>query len=223
MNRNADIRNELQVLASPLADMPYRAPFAVPEGYFATLTEVLQEGVIAAESVDAGLPGMPKAVSFTVPENYFNNLAESLVAAVLHAKPALPYKVPDKYFSELPAVLLSAATKREASSRHYKAIAFRPYWRIASRMAAAAVLVLGLSFGSYQYLRTPNPDKIAMHQLSKLDDEAINAYVEQHVDEFDAESLEAAVIITQGDVPAVLSNLDAAEIQDYLQDRNETM
>lgn len=212
---------------SPLAEPSLPTSFVLPEGYFATLADALMASSIAFEKSDENVPGLTTALPFTVPDGYFGNLAERLTLAVIRPdlghKSILPYEVPQDYFSNLPDMLLATA-KKDALPRRTRLIALRPEWNRFARLAAAAVLVLGLSFGSYRYLHTVNPDKVAVQQLSKVDDEAIGVYVEQHVDDFDAESLEATVTAAHADAAMpTLSTLDATEIQDYLRESNETM
>src|SRR5690606_21414971 len=95
-----------------------------------------------------------------------------------------------------------------------------PAWRRWAGVAAAAVLLLLLSLGGYRYYETHTPEALAARQLSQLDKESISAYVEQHLDEFDAtalESLAAAHPAVEMGLPA----LDENEIQQYLEESGD--
>lgn len=226
MNRSTDILNELQTLDSPLARMPWQVPFMVPEGYFAALPGILVDSNIAVQNDDIALPRLATSLPFVVPEGYFTGLAHELTQRAIEKgeaeKPATPFEVPDGYINDLPAKML-AAVKLQATTQGPRQISLYPPLRRLVRLAAAAVLVLGIGFGSYRYLHPVNPENLVTAQLSKLDDGAIDAYVEQHVDEFDAENLEATILSAQADVPPSLPNVGVNEIQEYLQENSEIM
>ncbi len=171
-----------------------QAPFVVPEGYFGTLADSLKAGTIASFQNDLRPAGFPTTLPLTVPEGYL---------------------------TMLPDTMLEAAKKQSTPSKHaWRSINFHPQWRHIIRFAAAAVLVLGVSVGSYRYLHVAGPEKIAVQQLSKLDDDAIENYVELHVDDFDVESLEAT-IPPRTDIHPELLRINTVEIQDYLEDADE--
>ena len=135
---------------------------------------------------------------------------------------ASPYFTPAGYMETLPEVLtLAAKNTGAASSPKGRIISLYPQWRRISRTAAAAVLILGLGIASYSYFHSKVPEVIAKKQLSKLDPMIIDTYVSQHVDEFDAETLEATVASSQADAHAAISTLDESEIQEYLQETGE--
>lgn len=186
MERNEDILKELQELGSPLANMPWHAPYAIPAGYFEELAEDLHR---------CSVQDFPHGYQFL-------------------------FEVPADYFSQLPGQLTSVALSANAPSKS-KIIFFQPNSIRMGRIAAAAVLVLGLGLGSYQYFHHRKPEAIAARQLSRLDKDAIHAYVEQHVDEFDMESLENIVVSARAEPHTSISDLQPSEIQEYLQETGE--
>jgi hypothetical protein len=222
VNRKADILQELKELNSPLADMPLQMPFAVPDGYFHALAGVLAEDVRLFEMDDPAMQDLPKVLPYTTPKAYFEGLAEQLQRGAtgdLKEGIAAPHQVPAAYFENLPAALTAVA---KAAHPATKVISFTPAWRRIGRIAAAAVVILGLGIGTYSYFHAKTPDAIAKKQLSKLDQEVISTYVEQHVDEFDAETLETVAAGAHADAHAAISTLESSEIQEYLQEMGET-
>lgn len=216
---------ELQTLESRLAGLLLLSPFAVPEGYFAQLAESLSAGVHYSMSADPLFPGYPKTLPFEVSDTYFTTLADVLVqtSASSTAKDiTTPFEAPAGYFENLPAELLQTVQQSTGQPiRNAKTITFRPVWSRIVRMAAAAALVLGIGLGTYRYLHPATPENIVASQLEKLDEQAINTYLEQNVDDFDSEILESAVASSHISLPAAVSALDEAAIEAYFQENAE--
>ena len=74
MSEENNILNELREMGSPLADMPRRMPYAVPDNYF----EGAEERILA---VAGGLPGVKAELPYGVPQGYFEVLPEKMLAA----------------------------------------------------------------------------------------------------------------------------------------------
>jgi len=218
VKQNNGIKEELQSMGSSLADLPQGMPYSAPNVYFEQLAEVLTNGVKASESGDPALR-LSAMMPFAVPAGYFESLPEDLlttaIANSIDSGIANPYKAPDEYFHSLPATLLTAAKAGDLPQRKPKVIALGTYWRRTIQWAAAAVLVLGISLGSYRYMHPASPDSKVAKQLSKVDGDAIQEYVLHHVDEFDEETLEASVAVNAG-VNTTLSTLNEEEIRAYL-------
>lgn len=211
---------------SHLAVLPWQTPFVVPAGYFEGLAATLCREVHFSEAKDPILSGFTKALPFEVPQGYFTALTENLVTDAtrlgIESVAQMPYSTPAGYFEQLPAKLLAATQAATLEPvRPTQLISFYPSWKKLGRWAAAALLVLGIGFGSYRYLHPVTPERIAARRLSNLDNEAIGSYVEQHVDEFDSEILETALASSHNNLPETLSSLDATEIQDYLRETGE--
>jgi hypothetical protein len=174
---------------------------------------------IELQSMDSPLAGMEKSMPYTMPEGYFHTLPEDLLNATLansiETGIASPYTAPDAYFSSLPESLLAAAKESEVTKGAPRLISFRPYWKRSIKWAAAAVLVLGIGFGSYHYMQPATPDGKAAKQLAKIDGDVIQEYVMHHVDEFDEETLENTVAANTN-LHNTVSTLDDEEIKAYL-------
>ena len=224
MSRNADILSELEVMGSRLAYAPRQTPFIIPETYLEQLAAALSAGVQFSMSDDSALPGFSKELPFEVSEAYFTTLADDLARHAIDSLPqeiATPFKAPAGYFENLPDKLLASAQEVDQPVLERKTIELRPSWRRIARIAAAAVFILGIGFGSYQYLHPATPESIAARQLSKVDELAINNYVAQNMDDFDSEILESAVASSQAPLPASVSSLDEAAIEEYFQENAE--
>lgn len=223
MKKDNDIREELKGWNSPLADMSRAMPYYVPQGYFAGLDNHIVEGVKAAEMAEP-MPLWGKQMPYNVPQGYFNALPEQLLAAVNNTDPALQLpgqqsmQVPEGYFEQLPAQMLAAAKAADANRDTAKPrfIEMHTYkWRSIKRLAAA-VLVLGIGFMTYRTLDQPRPLSTEQ-QLAALPQDSISHYVIQHIDEFDAESIEIAIAAnTNNNSKLDASSLSDEEIKQYL-------
>ena len=225
MIQDNGILKELNGMNSSLADIERTMPYALPDAYFDALAERLVQDVLYSESEEPGL-ALDKSIPFTIPEGYFTSLPDDLAQAAagssLNASVAMPYDTPAGYFHTLPGDVLAAATGAGTPVRKGAIIAFRPQWqKQTAQWAAAAVFVMGVWFGTYKYMHPAVPDAIATKQLSKVDGDAIDAYVEQHADELDTEMLEASVAAVKTDFHTPISGLDEQDIKDYLDETGE--
>ncbi len=221
MNPGIEIVKELEELASPLALMPRTTPFAVPEGYFTTLTYRVTE---LSQYSEEQVPHLPVAMPYALPEGYFEGFAATLMDKVAEVpdfgsiEPA-KFEVPAGYFEVLPQQILAAvkAADTQASDapkiKQPRVIGFFP--QKAARWAAAAGLILAVGFGGYQIFNQPQPIS-AERQLAQLDKSVISSYVQQHLDEFDTEMLaEGSPVLTQSPEKNI-NKLNEAAIQNYL-------
>lgn len=71
---NNDILQELKEMNSPLAELPERMPFNLPEGYFEQLPDVVNE---------AKERELSKAMPHTTPVGYFDRLPQQVIAAAI--------------------------------------------------------------------------------------------------------------------------------------------
>lgn len=212
-------------MGSPLADFPLQVPFVVPKGYFQNLPKQLLSGILSAEAKEPDTASFPKDLAFQTPDAYFDDLAERLTDTAATAdfadEKATPFTVPDGYFTTLPAQLL-AATKAAAANPHAaKIIPLSSPWRKWSIAAAAAVLLLSLSLGTYHYYDAQSPDAIAARQLAQLDPDSISEYVALHLDDFDNAILENQFASPAASKNTQLPALNEQDIRQYLEENGE--
>lgn len=217
MSSANDILQELRGLESKLADMPRTMPYEVPARYFDELPAVMLDAVKAEQAAEPVL-NLPKGMPYEVPAGYFEGLAKSAMMQL--EEPSLPmtkemaYEVPVGYFENMPAQILAKAKQEEASQKAPKTIAL-PIWKTVTR-AVAAILVIGIGFGSLRYLVADSPLN-AEAQLAALPKDSINEYVQLHIDEYEADAI--ASTLEQADVTTLTNKLSTEEIENYL---NET-
>jgi len=225
VSRSIEITEELEELSSMLAGLPPHLPFSVPKGYLENLSDDLVASARFAEAEEPPLD-LPKALPFETPEKYVESLAQTLTNAVndanLPKEKAPLFEVPAGYFESLPGRLLHAAKEAELSRpNHAKTISLTPLWKKWTSVAAAAMLLLSLSLGGYHYHEMHTPEAVAAKQLSTLDKESISAYVEQHLEDFDASTLESLAASAPSTAGPQLPVLDTRDIQQYLEESGE--
>ncbi|MCB0697690.1 MAG: hypothetical protein KDC07_10015 [Chitinophagaceae bacterium] len=167
------------------------------------------------KDLNSTLASYPKGMPYQVPAGYFDGLAADiyhLASAGVELTKEIPFNVPVGYFDTLPQQTLNAAKKADAAAS--TATTPRKSIWLNVRWAAAAMLILSISIGSYRML---NPQTISIQQqLNEIPDEAIMAYVQDHIDEFDTE-----YIINNLDGNTTLQtqagNLKDETIEDYLE------
>lgn len=222
MNTHHDIDEELRGMESPLAGMSRKMPYALPEGYFAGFAD---QFMAFASFTDLSV--LPETnTPFSVPEGYFDANPAAILKRLenegLESLPAFtPFEVPEGYFTDLPAQIIAAAksaTETPVQKRPARAIKL---WG-AVRWAAAAMLITGIGFGSYNILESPAHQR-AEHKLSKVPSDNLDAYVQQNIDEFDGDMIENNVVNAKGvkvdNYNIQLSKVGNDEIIQYL---NET-
>jgi hypothetical protein len=225
VSRSAEILNELKELNCSLADVPAKNPFAVPERYFENLAQMLSVGVRVSQVDDDPIPVFPEALPFEVPIEYFKHLPQKLARAAkecrLNEGIHTAFEIPTGYIDGLPVQLTRIAQQADTMAKKVNNIALTRQLIRIGKMAAAAILVLGIGLGSYKILHERQPEAIAARQLSGIDKEAITTYLEQHVDELDAETLETITVSSHTDPQRDILYLKSSEIQEYLQETGE--
>lgn len=232
MSTRNDIRNELREWDSPLADMSRAMPYAVPQGYFAGLPGYTDESIKAAFAGAGTAPDWGRVTPYLVPAGYFETLPQTILQKV--SEPAVgfalpkhnPQSVPEGYFDMLPAQLLAAVKANDTATPEPELFQPQParsiplgnrVWR-SLRWAAAAVVILGVSMGSYNFLsqtpRTVNPKQA----LSSVSESTINEYVQQNIDEFDMELIENTVAANTNTAQLDANLLTEDEIRLYLEE-----
>ncbi|MBS1774329.1 MAG: hypothetical protein JST82_15845 [Bacteroidetes bacterium] len=209
-NRN-DIVNELRELNSPLADMSRAMPYELPTGYF---EEVANDVVSIAKVMDLQEPvlNVNKGMPYMIPSGYFEALPTTineLVGNGLPQKASNVYEVPAGYFAQLPAAITAKA--KDANKPAKRISLGAPVWKQV-RWAAAAVLILSIGIGSYQY--TQNKEYKLRKELARVSSDSIHEYVQQHIDEYDTEMI--ADNMETNDLKTLSKNISEQEIVNYL-------
>lgn len=193
MELQNDILNELKSWGSPLAGMSRAMPFVVPKGYFEALDTVVLNH-IQADNNEWQLQAT-REMPYSVPAGYFEGLPEQVLRSIrqegnISLPKAMPFEAPAGYFDQLPMEILQAVKK--ADKQPAKVIPL--YSKVAKniRWAAAAILLLGISIGSYKMLN-PSLSVNAQDQLATVPQEEIGDYVQQHIDDFDGDMIENSV------------------------------
>ena len=193
-----DIRNELTSMNSALAGMSREMPYDVPEGYFESFAE------------EVALMKIGRQMPFEIPQGYFEGIADSVLFELHQPVSKNLLSVPNGYFDNLPADILAKARQIEVKPAS-NSIGIS-IWRN-MRWAAAALLVLGIGLGvyrSYWY----QPAFNVQEELATVAPDAIDEYVQQHIDEFDVESI--AGTDENFEIKPMTNQLSSEEIENYI-------
>lgn len=217
MDKRSEISDELRDWGSPLADLSRVMPYAVPVGYWESLPGQLRQSVADAEMEDP-VVNWPKTMPYAVPQGYFNMFPDkmSFIASnQIKGEAKDTFEVPGGYFEQLPQQLLAAAKAADVPVKtQAKVIPLgNKIWGRA-RLAAAAILILGIGLGSYTLFapKVQQPEA----QLAALSKGAIDDYINQNIDDFDTDMLENTLAVNEVEP---INNLKDEEIIQYL---NET-
>ena len=178
MNTANAITEELNSLGSSLAGLPRVMPYSVPVGYFESLP-----GEILNTTNEADLtPNWSKTHSFSTPDGYFEGLTDNILSAVKAehivsvSSKENPYSVPAGYFETLPAQALHAAKKADTAAKKNKRISLGRNSFGQIRWAAAAVLLICISFGGY--FTFFNPASNTENMLANVPNNEIQDYLQ---------------------------------------------
>lgn len=196
---NLSVDEELQQNFSFLQDLKTVFPMEAPEGYFETLPEQVMEHIhnhVAQEEPELSplLTELKNKLPFTVPEGYFNQPGQTIPSEELH--------------------------HRQKKSR--------TGWAIAAGVALLVTLTGWLFFnrqevsGVQQTIAasgTPAGTDDLNYQLAQVSNEDIQLYIENHIDEFDENSLANAFLQEEApyDWKDALQGVSNQEIEDYLE------
>jgi hypothetical protein len=232
MQPGKEILDELKELSSYLATLNRVVPFAVPEGYFEGNSQLLLQGVIAANSEhDLQLSVINKTNPYQLPQGYFETLSAKMLSAVTRQNAAsllLPkvnaQEAPEGYFDQLPVRMLAAVKQEQEEKAEVEAPATTKViplgnniWK-SVRWAAAAILVAGLGFGSYQMIQPQRvtPKASVEQRLAQMPNAAINHYIQANIDDFDGDMIASVVTKNEKKAPVTKDQLTDKEIIDYL-------
>ncbi|MBA3828764.1 MAG: hypothetical protein H0X33_07490 [Taibaiella sp.] len=216
MNERNDILIELENMGSALAILDRTMPYIIPTGYFAGLVHTVFNRMAIEDAADPVLV-TNKQLPYSVPAGYFDLLpgevmrnVDSLFATTLPDGANL-LDVPSGYFESLPEKILAAAKASEQTKTKIIPLR-RGVWKKV-RLAAAAVLLLGIGMGIYKVAERPAPMNVA-NELAMVDNGAITSYISQNIDDFDQDMIARG--LSKKDIDAAAEEIDAQDIQEYL-------
>lgn len=192
------------------------SPYIVPSAYFEQLDARIMANVKAADVImdRTDIEGLSKQNVFIVPESYFDQLADNVLARLnaevtiedeLEDSPLLASLKGHNPFEQVPQIeiALPAAIKKAVKEKPGIEIPMtvRKSLRWSNWVAAASVavfFVLGASWLHWDHksenaavaVKAGKTDEVS-RKLAAISDEAIQAYVDQHIDDFNEYMLEA--------------------------------
>ncbi|MBL7706975.1 MAG: hypothetical protein JNM21_15615 [Taibaiella sp.] len=220
-------------------------PYQVPASYFEQSAQQLFDHVMGAHRVieNTHIAGLSKANAFTVPAGYFDRLEDNVWAMIrqedafeeeLEESPLLaslkgvnPFE--KHQAAEIAVPKIAIATKEKPQIEVPMTVRKSLRW---SNWVAAASVALFFVLGA-GWLITDNrnnasnmaqsamgkPDMVSQ-KLAALPDAAIEAYLDQNIDEFNEYLLEdnisSASVNTQYSAEQALNNISDAELEAYL-------
>lgn len=220
-------------------------PFRVPGNYFEQLEQQLFTNVMSAHQVieNTAIPGLSKANTFSVPVDYFDGLEDNVWAMIrqedsieeeLEASPLLaslkgvnPFEKQQTNEITLPKVTTSPKEKPQIQVP----MTVRKSLRWSNWVAAASValfFVLGAGWlitdnrgnASNMAQSTMGKPDMVSKKLAALPDAAIEAYLDQNIDEFNEYLLEdnisSASVNTKYSAEKALNDISDAELEAYL-------
>lgn len=220
-------------------------PFQVPANYFEQSAQQLFEQVMGAHRIIEAttIPGLSKANNFTVPGDYFEHFEDEVWAKIRHEdsfeeeleespllaslKGVNPF---DKHINTEIAVPKVAAGPREKPQIEVP-MTVRKSLRWSNWVAAASV-ALFFTLGAGWLIRDNRnsannmaqstigkPDMVSK-KLAAIPDAAIEAYLEQNIDDFNEYLLEdnvsSTAATTQYSAEKALNDISDAELEAYL-------
>ena len=178
MNKGYNIEDESESLLSSLQK---GMPFQVPVAYFDQAPEKMTDLARNIDMDTVSLQGVSKEMPYHVPSEYFINF-ETELAALLgdetskQVKTQMPaMKMPEGYFKTLPDTVLGLAKQKEKRVFLFPALQYK----VVSRIAAAAVLVLGLGFGMFRIMDRNQPTD-ATNILSNASHTELTEFAQQY-------------------------------------------
>lgn len=191
MNSRNTISDELKMLESQLSPVLNKNPYAVPQGYFEGLAELMLARVksdhISAEeeinSLSPLLAGLSRKMPFELPSNYFDETAGNLGAVTKEEEESLvlsfiskemPYQVPSGYFANFPEQVLE-----KLNSRKTRVVpVMRSRWmRMAAAAMVAGIIALSGIFYFNQDRSVPAGSDAIAKEVEKASTEELNAFI----------------------------------------------
>jgi hypothetical protein len=189
MKRNPEIGKELETISPAVANLSFKMPFYVPEGYFESFPHQLlkfikEENIIGTETTEKVIfNSNPSFLTpFSVPEGYFDGLSanilsriketgdDSITAELQKISPVLagferkiPFIVPENYFENLD--ISSAIVPSLKETGRVVSMGTRKRWM---NYAAAAVITAVLAGAVYFFMQvTGNSDPVISNPMAQ--------------------------------------------------------
>lgn len=233
MQENKTILQEISGIAPSLAHLRNLNPYAVPDGYFDSLSdEVLT--AITLFTLSAGKS------AYTVPDGYFDGLADTILTTIKaheseesevnrelnHFAPLLTtiskanvYSLPDDYFVTFSSNLSELQEEKAAPA---EVVSITSNIRKLLHYAVAASVMLVITGTSYLYLKhnIKNNNAPSIEQrLATLNEDDILSYLKY---DHQADDILPASNLQDNTIQTLLMDTPDEEIQNYLIDDNET-
>lgn len=243
-----NILSGIKATSAPDAALDRTAsPYVVPSNYFEHLDSRISSAVKAADNIIAAahIEGLSKDNVFTVPESYFDALPDKVLARInaevatedeLAESPLLaglkgrdPFEGTPQIEVEIPSFAAKRTAKEERQIEVPMTV--RKSLRWSNWVAAASVavfFVLGASWLHWDHrsenaamanAAAPKTDEVS-RRLAAISDEAIQAYVDQHIDEFNEYMLEANISAksNNANIEKSLNNISDEALEAYMYD-----
>lgn len=218
MEKDPTIVTEINEISPLLATLQGRNVFSVPDGYFQSLSETIQEA--AQTGILREIQGKEKKPLQTIPDGYFESLSNSILQKirteqVIAEEDELPriltqtgeknvLTTPEGYFDSLPGKILKEinhAARARVIPLHKK-----PVFRLAVAAVVATLLFIGFFFTKSRQphngfaivnkktvplaeARKYNSETAFEKGISSLSDDQIIAYLENNDDMLDNDQL----------------------------------
>ncbi|MBK7148082.1 MAG: hypothetical protein IPH78_04480 [Bacteroidetes bacterium] len=225
--------SELKEIAPLLSTLQRTNYFSAPEGYFEAfglqMIELVEQEVAVAKSE---LDALQKSLQQQVPAGYFNHFSGEVLRKIkaeeIHSLAPTLAKIPKKqsfevpagYFQEFPQQMLrqvSQTDKAPAVPSWWDAwneaiekavqFLFRPQYTLAFAGTASMIVIGSLFFLQIQEQQCRD----FYCQLEKVTDEELNAYFEDHADEFEQSMLDVSANESQ---PLNFESADLHQLSD---------
>lgn len=234
MQENKTILQEISGIAPSLAYLRNLNPYAVPDGYF----DSLSDEVLTAITLSALSAGNP---AYTVPDGYFDDLAATILTTIkahesgesevnrelTHIAPLLTtisranvYGLPDDYFIKFSSNLSGV---KEDKTVPAEAISITTNIRKLLHYAVAASVMFVITGTSYIYLKhniKNNNEPSIEQRLATLNEDDILNYLKY--DHQADDNILPASNPQDNTIQNLLMDTPDEEIQNYLIDDNET-
>lgn len=183
--------------------------FTVPQGYFDELKSNIMSRINIEEAIAA------EENSFTVPEGYFDNMAAQIQSRVFIEETLskeTPFTVPAGYFENLNREVMNQAAGLEAIKRKgiVKRLISSGTFKYGIAACFALVIGAGIFFGEITTPQAEHDSSYLHKALSEVPDNAIEGYLQLHLDNSDARS----IIDKTGQ--SDLKNISTDDLADYL-------
>jgi hypothetical protein len=185
MNNTNDISKELESMGSILAVMSRKMPYTVPDNYMQDFSTNLINTISSISEIELDA-NRNKRMPYLAPHGYFDQFAASLMDAVSVETilAGLPkggtYTVPTGYFDKLAAQLLAVAKNAEPVKKETKQLSLRPKTLfVPTRWAAAAVMLICITLGSYITFFSPSKSGVPEKMLAAVPSTDIRDYFQR--------------------------------------------